>query len=353
MFKNYKYALLLTLLCSAQSPAHAGWFYNLLGQVARSVYPLNMVIGITDDLKKLRLDLKIPVNNTQEQRKYPLATAYVQNQLRNVKINPDGINLVNKPHIKNSGALFRTLLLPLATFENALSQSPRETNQIKGATAHEIEHLRRHLLLKIMATRLLILGGIETCSHYLPFMPTKLWGNVTKTLCSTLLFTAFMRHEEYCADSAAIKQLKKSQQALLDWAVLFLNFQQSEIIKALHRNQNAKVTAREIKISSHPVVRFFSAGEHPSSLSRANRLIREAGIPCNQKLLSTVLARHITMHVFQKKYAADTAPIIDVLKQSREKIIADYGIDPGPSPIEQAKDLDAAEMPYPLQIYGL
>ncbi len=358
MTKNLKYTLLLALFCSMQIPAQAGWRYNLFVNIALSLYPLNMIAGGFFDLKNIAQDAQTPVDNAAVKKAYPHAFSYIERQLKNLNIDPTNLQIKDCPHA-SSKCRIKSISVPLSELEYHSQQkstkSQCKTNLLEGITAHEMGHLKRKSVIKSVAARVLIVAGTEICAHYTPFMRTKILGTLFKTISSNALFTTYCHFDEYCADGYSIEHFKNNRQALSDLAIFFLNAHQSNAQISVEEQRTNKEKIMAIHGNFDPLAQNcyqWFVGSHGSDIARANRLIKAAGIPCNQRLLAKMLKNQFCDEIFEKNVRVDTAPIIHALKQPREKIIADYGIDPGPSPEEQAKALDAVELPYPLQTYG-
>ncbi len=357
MTKNLKYTLLLALFCSMQIPAQAGWRYNLFESMVNmgmAFYPLNMLSQSFDYLKEMTRELRTPVDNTGVKNAYPHAFAYVEKQLKAAEININHTQ-IEDTKIEYSRCGFRKLFLPLSVLEReSTAPSSRLANQAKGAIAHEIGHLIRHSALKYVAASGLAMVGTELCARHIPIMRTKIIGTILKTMCSKMLFRGYAHFDEYQADSAAIEQVKNNRQILSDKAIFYLDTHADDSRAIIHGERD-----RLIRLFYSP--KFMACVHavfdvHASFFSRANRLLNAAGIACNQRLLAHLLKKQLVEHLSknwqEKAQDIDTSPIIEILKQPREKIIADYGIDPGLSREEQAKALDSVEIPYPLQTYG-
>lgn len=355
VIKKFKYALLLALFCSAQTSAQASIYERFLN-IACSLYPVNVILEGATNLKKILLDLKTPINNDKEKSAYPHAIAYVQKQLKATGINPDHIRINNTPTMLGSGSGIRTLVLPLSSLENPDPRAAREANQARGITAHEFGHLKRHSMIKDLAARALILAGTEICAQRFSLLHNKFLGMLFKTVFSQTLLTTFKHYDEYSADGMVIEQFKNDQHTLLSLAIFYLKLQQSEAKKFVTNEQETDKIKAEIAFRCNPVVEtyihwFFD--DHASPLARANRLIKAAGLACNQRLLAQIIKRQIIAHISQKNSDADTSNIIHILKNSRYKLIIHFGIDPGPSLADQTKALDAIDIAYPFQTYGL
>ncbi len=297
MTKKLKYILLLALFCSTNPPAQAGFNNSFL-------YKLSTTRGVSWIFKRpsdIKEDVRLMRTNrtiVDAKKEFAHAVAYVEKELKIAGIDPE-CHIVINGTMQNAAAYRVFLKLPLSVLENPETQ--RALNQAKCVVAHEIEHLR-----------------------------LRQYPWIDEQLCSSFQGA---RLREYQADGAAIKKFKREPQALLDMAIEYMDEHQKAAI------------SRQIAASNDV---------HDSDLSRANRLIIAARLPCNEQLLARILEHRRTEHLSKDRKAKkiDTSPIIEILKQPREKIIADYGIDPGLSPEEQAKGLDLIEIPYPLQTYG-